>query len=178
MTVTETVDVSTGLYVPFRTGRRAGWNGSQPVGTVSLDAEATGDSGGGKVSLSVSMPRFVFGFHPIWMITQIECLDNLAVAEVVFFRYVATGNERLQGNLGEAQLAVRHAAAANNVALFTIGGVPIEPDQLVAADVVLVEWSTNTDAKTYHLHVFGYLFDAEEIARGDGMIGERLAGLT
>lgn len=148
-----------GLYTPYRGFDRA----EGPVGTLSIDAEATGDGSGGTMTVRVIMSRIEFGFHPIWVVTRLNTLDGLAAAEAVLMRFAEAGNERLNADFNDAVLAVRQGAL--NVANMEHLGLVIEPDAVTDANVLIADWATNTNSVGYHLHAYGVLFDAEALAR-------------
>lgn len=174
MAVDTTVTVAGGgLYVPFRTPIRAGPLGNQPVGTLNVDANATGAAGGGTVTLRITMDVEEFGFRPIWCPTRVSVSDNLATAEAMELLYIATGNERLRANIGEVVVTV--AVSGSNVGLAEGLPVPIQPN-VAAGEIMRATWDTNTDTKIYHLHVFGPVFDAELLAR-EGEVADLLAGI-
>lgn len=150
-----------GLYVPFRGfDREVG-----PVGTLSVDAQITGSASGGAVTLVITMARVEFGFHPIWIPTRVASNDELNTPEVVEFVFSQAGNERLNADYREAQLAAA-VAGGTNVAIFEALGVAIEPQEALATAVLTMIWSTNIDTDTYHMHVYGILYDGEALARG------------
>lgn len=161
-----------GNFVPFHTLNRGGDNGL--VGTFFVDAEVTGDSGGGGVTLRQGLGRNDLGFPWLWVPTIVASRDNLATAEVVTFIYDLTNNRRLSASLHETKLALQ--AGAVNAALMENTSVPIEPDSDVSAEVFDVIWQTNTDTKIYHLHMFGPVYDLQLIAAG-GHVDEFAAGL-
>lgn len=174
MSVTSSTPSESGLYTPFRGfDREAG-----AVGTLSVDAEATGDGSGGTVTIVISMKFEQFGFHSLWIPTRVSSLDNLASPEVVEFSFRSSGNDRLAaGDLREAATALA-TGGANNVASFSALGVSIEVRSLTNVSVMQVRWTTNTNALLYHLHVFGILYDGEALARGKaaGKAPEQLLG--
>ncbi len=163
-----------GLFVPWRTAKRGGRDGGEPVGTLSIDGGAVGDATAGTFALRITANREEFGFPGIFVPTHMTIRDNLASAEVVRLAYVTAGNERLNGDIEQHVLAIAGAAGLN-VASFGNVGIPIE---FFGVNTVIMQasWSTNTDTKVYHFHVFGYMFDAQIIAR-EGRIGELLAGI-
>lgn len=170
--------VSSGKFVPFRTARRGGRYGKDPVGTLFIDAGATGAAGGGTVTLRIAMARIEFGFHPLFVPTVINTFDTLATPEEVQLFYDSAGNERVvDGSSGIRQTELAVAGASSNDLVFTVPGFVIEPDQVAAADVLDFVWATNTDTILYHAHVFGMLFDAEIIAREESEISELLMGV-
>ncbi len=149
-----------GLYVPYRgIDREAGI-----VGTLAVDAEATGDGSGGAVTLLITMARQEFGFHPIWVPTRVSTFDQLATPEVVMFQFDPAGNERIADSLREAKLAL--AGFGGSSAVFDKLGVPVEPDQVDTTSVLVAQWTTNETGDVYHLHAFGVVYDAEAMARG------------
>lgn len=175
MSISQSLDVRDGVYVPWRTAKRGGINGGDPVGTVSVDGGLTGDATAGTAAIIIRMSRDTFGFPIIMIPTHLSARDNLASPEVVRLAYVTQGNERMVGDIEQHVLALAGAAALN-VANFDSLGIPIE-GQGVDQIILQVTWSTNTDTKVYHAHVFGYVYDAQLIAR-EGRVEGRLAGLT
>ncbi len=174
MAVSEATNVSAGKFTPFRTASRGGDGGGDPVATLHVDAQVTGDGSGGEASINIRMQETEFGFRPIWVTTLITSRDDLAAAEEVTFFFASAGNERLQGNMQQVELAVR--SGSTNVATFD-RNLMIDPDQGVVTQVIGATWPTNTNAKVYHLHVFGFLFDSELVARS-GRLSDLLGGLT
>lgn len=174
MAVVANAFVSAGLFVPFRTAKRGGDNGSDAVGTLSVDANATGAAGGGTVTITINMTKSEFGFRCLWVPTIMVVSDDLAAAEVVEMAFSAGGNERLSTSLTQAQLLV--AGGSQNAGNAYDSAVLIDPDQVVAAEVLRAVWSTNTDTKGYHFHVYGPVFDGELLALNNS-IGDLLAGL-
>jgi len=160
MAVSTTRFASAGLYVPYRGVDRA----VGMVGTLAIDAQTTGDGSGGAVSLLVAFARLEFGFHLIYVPTRVSTFDSLVTPEVVMFQYDPAGNERVADSLREASLAI--AGFGGSSATFDKLGVPIEPDQETATSCLVAQWTTNTNALVYHLHVFGVVYDAEHMARG------------
>ncbi len=162
MSVSTTRFVSAiGLYTPFRGFDRE----VSAVGTLSLDAALTGDGTGGTITLSLSMERVEFGFHPILLVTRMSSLDGLATAEQVTVEYSSQGNERLNTDIIETNLPVA-GPGSSNIATYSRLGVPIEPNLAAGGDILIARWTTNTDTIVYHLHVFGVVYDAEAMARG------------
>lgn len=165
-----------GLYVPFRTAMRGGESAGDPVGTLSVDAAATGTATGGNVDIVLSMSKLSFGFHPLFIPTHITTLDTLATAEVVTIAFDLRGSERMISSMHQAELALAGAATLN-IASFRGEGLLIEPDDEGLDVVMNAAWTTNEDGKAYHLHVFGYMFDAELLARA-GRLSGLLGGVT
>lgn len=165
-------NTSIGEYVPFHQAGRD--NPSGIVGTLMANAEATGDATGGEVSITLRMRREEFGFPLLWVPTKIGVRDNLAAAEEVSMFYVASGNRRLNDNFFEVQLAVRQGVT--NAAILSNPSIAIEGLGPGQGDVFGATWSTNTDTKTYHLHMFGAVFDLQMLARM-GRVEAFLAGL-
>lgn len=169
-------DEGVGLFVPFRTAQRGGEYGGDPVGTLAIDAAAVGDSGGGTVTITLDMPKFVFGFHPIFVPTAVVVIDTLSTPEEVRVSFDFRGNERLIGSIIRGVLTLDMDSGLN-VGSIDPNGVLIEPDDQNSQQIMLVNWKTNTDARTYELHVFGYMFDAEIMARS-GRVSGLLGGVT
>lgn len=174
MAVVATAKVSDGLFVPFRTTSRGGGNGRDPVGTLYVDAGATGAAGGGTVEVNIGMNAEEFGFPILWVPTVVAISDNLAAAEDVLFGWQATGNERTNTFMGIVVAMLR--AAAINAGQNVQTGMLLDGFGSTDGAVMSATWDTNTDTKTYHLHVFGPVWDGQLIAKG-GRVPEMLAGL-
>ncbi len=175
MSITGQRKVEEGLFVPWRTAKRGGVSGGEPVGTLSLDKQEVGDSGGGTVAVQITANREEFGFPGIFVPTFVTTRDNLASPEVIRLAYVTVGNERISGDIEQHALALAGPAALN-VATFDNIGIPLEFQGVTDLVIMQATWSTNTDTKVYHFHIFGYMFDAQLIAR-EGRISELLAGI-
>ncbi len=173
------VDQTVGLYVPFRTAQRGGVDGGDPVGTLSINAEVTGDGTAGTVQIEVVMQKLAFGFHPLWLVTDLT-LTDAGAAQVVIAVFDSRGNERLIGDLSQVGSSV---AGPFTTSIFkaTGNGVIIEPSSLLVAtgahEVMQGLWTTNTNGNIYHVHAFGYVYDAEILARS-GRLAGLLGGLT
>lgn len=176
MAVVANADVGDGLFVPFRTLIRGGPGGIDPVGTLMVNAEASGAAGGGTVTLNVRMRVQEFGFHAMWVPMYITVHDDLPSAEVVEFTFQNGGNERLSTILVEAITTVRTANASANVGRVQSISVLIDPNSVAQATILRGVWATNTDGDTYHIHAYGPVFDGEVIARGGG-VSQLVAGL-
>lgn len=150
-----------GEYVPFHTAGRGGRNGL--VGTLGVDAQATGDAGGGSVTLNLNMRREEFGFPILWVPTVVSLFDNLATAENVIGKFESAGNRRL--DFGLRQIATMVQVGADNVGIIENVTVPIEGIGIASARVYQAFWASNVDTKAYHLHMFGAVFDLQVIAR-------------
>ncbi len=172
-------DEATGLYVPFRTAQRGGVSGGDPVGTLAINAEVTGDATGGTVQIEVVMQLLAFGFHALWLVTDFTLTDAGAAQNVIAV-FDSRGNERLIAELSEVGTTI---AGPFTTSIFKArgNGVIIEPSSLLVAtgahEVMQGLWTTNTNGNVYHVHAFGYLYDAEIIARS-GRLGGLLGGLT
>lgn len=174
VTLTAADDADLALYVPFRTSSRGGRDGGDPVGTLSINAGATGAAGGGTVTITITMGHIIHGFHPLFVPTYVSISDSLTTAEEVSLAYNSGGNERLVGSLTEAELLI--AVAGQNAKRFQSSGLLIEPVR-GGGSVMSAVWQTNTDTKTYHLHIFGYMFDAELLVTA-GRLEGLSSGLT
>ncbi len=173
MSVTVTLTVSgDGLYVPFRGfDREAGI-----VGTLQVAGSVTGDAGGGTASVRISMAPEEFGFHAIWVPTQVSTIDDLAAAEAVNLAFDTAGNERLESTQLEAQLAIR--SQSFNFCSFTQLGIAIDPD--TTGLVLTAGWTTNTLNKVYQIRAYGVVFDGQALARGKhrgARVDQLLAGV-
>lgn len=167
---------SAGLFVPFRTAMRGGPEGRDPVGTLMVEAEATGAAGGGSVIAGITSVAQPFGFPMLWVPTHISLSDNLAAAEVINFQFRDEGNARLNTEIGDAVNAL--AGSQGNVRTVRELSLVIDVTENgdTALRIMLGSWSTNTDTKTYHLHVYGPVYDAQIMARSD-RVPELVAGL-
>lgn len=177
MSVTASGALGDALFVPFRSARRGGEYGSDPVGSVFADLAVAGAAGGGTATITLSCAKIIFGFHPIFVPTYITTQDDLATPEEVLLIYDPAGNERLSAGNGPRESKLAVAASGGNFVLFDAVGLLIEPSEEATTNVLDVVWSTNTDAKTYHLHVYGVLFDAEIMARSDSRLSELFMGI-
>lgn len=177
MAVSVSGELQSGTFVPFRTAKRGGPEGSDPVGTIYFDGGATGAAGGGTVTISVTMAKLDFGFHALFVPTFLSVQDTLVTAEEVNLIYDAAGNSRIGAGNGIVQGQLAVAGAGVNSAVFTVNGMLIEPSEETQALVLAAQWITNTDTKAYHFHVFGMLFDAEIMAREESRISELLMGV-
>ncbi len=154
---------TSGIFVPFRGfDREVG-----PVGTIYLDMEDVGDGTGGTVRITLSIRREMFGFHAIVVPTRISATDALVTAEVVIMRWLATGNERVNGDMDQAVLSLQQAGPTN-VAIFDALGFILETQSDGDVIAARMDWATNTTALTYHYHFWGVLYDAEALARSKG----------
>ncbi len=160
MAVSTNLDLSDGLYVPFRGVDRV----IGPVGTLQVAHSGTGDATGGAVVVGFTMARQVFGFHAIWVPTHVQTTDDQAAATTVSLEYPNSGNERLSTTQQEVKLAL--ANQGFNTATFGELAIPIEPDQLTASVVLRAGWTTNVNLKVYNIRAFGAIYDMESMARG------------
>jgi len=147
------------LYTPFRGINRA----RSMVGTLDVDAIATGAAGGGTVSITLTARPVEFGFKFLWVPTRITLQDNLASVIDVELAITVQGNERLLGAYTE-EVTMRATAAGDNIGNAEAVSIPIECDILAGASIMFARWATNTDAKTYHLKAFGPVYDMEFLA--------------
>ncbi len=176
MAVTVSIEAATGLFVPYRTAHRGGPDGSDPVGTLAINAEAVGAAGGGVVNIFIVMNAEEFGFPLIYLPTAIEVSDNLATAEVVYFAYTSDGNDRLQTSWQEAITTVAEGVNSRNLGFVKSTSIPIDSDGVSNRRVLNAAWPTNTDTKVYHLHTFGPVWDGQLLAKAE-RLPEMLAGL-
>ncbi len=159
MSVVTVVQMADQLFVPYRGVDRE----SSIVGTISVDINVTGAAGGGTILGQLNMNFIEFGFHPIWVPTRVGGRDNLATAEEILLSYLQAGNERIATDVDEGLLATQINGI--NRGQFNQLAVPIE--SIRAGGLVLQGfWLTNTDAKLYHIHAFGPVYDGEALARG------------
>ncbi len=176
MSVTTDVDMRTnGLFVPFRTKKRGGFEGSDPVGTLHLDGTVTGDAGGGSASITFQGIRDMFGFPMLFVPLMVGTQDNLATPESTRVIFAAAGNDRLQGDFFQVVTVVglggSNQGTLENVAVvIDFNGVNTLQDALFAL------WATNEDGKVYHFHVYGACYDAQLLGNAS-RVPELLAGL-
>ncbi len=163
MSVVATVFVGDGLYVPFRGVSRT----RSPVGTLSADGEVTGDATGGAATINVTATRLMFGFHPMMALTRVQTFDSIGTLESNRLILQNAGNERIDEQYSEVMTPVEQGTD-NNVANAGFLGIPIEPDQDVAANIMSIVWTTNEDGDLYHMHAFFLVYDMEALARSPG----------
>lgn len=159
MSVVTVSEMADQLFVPFRGFDR----GAGVVGTLHADFQAVGDGSGGTLLAQLNMNFLEFGFHPIWVPTRVGSRDDQAAATNVLLTYMAAGNERITADVDERQLAV--IMNSINRAQFDKLSIPIEP-QRGGGLVMQGFWLANVNAKVYHIHAFGPVYDAEALARG------------
>lgn len=174
MAISQNRALSDQLFVPWHTATRGG-DGSNPVGTIAVDALATGAAGGGTVTLRLQQSIEQFGFPLVWVPTWIAVTDNLASAEPVQLTLGSTGNRRLNADVSHTILTVADGQGLNNGNLENVT-VPIEGRTVADGTVITAVWDTNTDTKSYHIHAFGAVFDLQLLAR-EGQVWPLLAGL-
>lgn len=160
MAVVSNNEVEDGLYVPYHQLGRAGPSGL--VGTLHVDATATGAAGGGTVSIVVRMKREEFGFPILWVPTVIALVDNLAAAENAIARYEGAANRRISSTIH--QIVTMLQVGTDNIGVVENLTVPIEGITGVDAAIFSGVWDTNTDTKIYHVHMFGPVYDLQMIA--------------
>ncbi len=175
LSVTANVALSSGLFVPYHTRVRGGEDGKDPVGTVQVDGEATGDGSAGTVAVNIRMVREQFGFACMWVPTYIEIGTTENAVNVCEFRYRQEGNARLSGDMVEIVTTV--AAFTQDGALLQLRGMPLEGVGVALVDVLRITFPSNTNTDFYHLHAFGPIYDLEVIRRKGG-IAELIAGVT
>ncbi len=176
MTVSTNVTVAGGRYVPWRTAMRGGDMGTEPVGTLEVDAGASGDVSGGTVSVGITINREEFGFPFLWVPTQITINDTLSTLENANMSYGSAGNERLNTDVLDI-IVMRSGAQSTNEGIGSIAAIPIEAvPGTVDGRCLFTVWDTNENGKVYHMHVFGPVFDMQVIANQGG-ISELLSGV-
>jgi len=173
MAVSNTETIESGIYTPYFQRKRGGEGGQSPVGSVYKSLAVVGAAGGGGVTLNFSMGRLTFGFRAIIVPTLIVTEDTLATAEVVKLNYVSN-NRRINVSTDWVTLAI--AGPSGNFAKFEDSGLILEREPLAAAGVLGVDWSTNTDTKSYAARMFAAVFDAELIEK-EGSVSDFLAGV-
>ncbi len=165
LAISDQIDVSSGLYVPFRGfDREAG-----PVGTLDVQSQTVADVSGGTVALNVRWNYEEFGFHMIWIPTMITIIDTLAAAETVEVLYRGLGNERIADFHGEIVTTVSSGFTARNIGKVAELGFPFEANvdaRETPQGIISAGWATNTNLLLYELHIFGPVYDAEALARG------------
>lgn len=173
MAVSTSTLVQNGLYVPYHSKYRGAH--TTPVGTLYIDAGATGAAGGGTVTVAIAMRSQEFGFRLIWIPTHVSVRDNLATAEIVQFVIDANGNRRTSSAIVIPAVTVRDTSGENSI-LIDIGAIPLEGGSVAPADVLRAVWGTNTDTIGYHVHAFGPVYDLEQMAE-IGDVPELMAGI-
>ncbi len=165
MAISQNRSVSDGLYVPFRGfDREAG-----PVGTLDVQAQATGDGGGGTVAINIQWNYIEFGFHPIWIPTMISVQDTLASAIPVEVLFRGLGNERILDFHAEIVVTVASTFTTRNLGKVSDMGFTLEAPldaKETLQTVMSAGWATNTNALLYEIHAYGVVYDAEALARG------------
>ncbi len=74
MTVTDNQEFGTAVFTPFRGTNPV----TDPIGSINLFLQATGDGSGGVVNMHVLANAIEFGVHPILILTLVAAFDNLA----------------------------------------------------------------------------------------------------
>lgn len=176
MSVTTSIAMGQGLFTPFPTLYRGGRDGSQPVGTLFVDATATGDSGGGVIVMNITGVRSQFGFRTAWIPLYIQASDDDGgVPKQFALGYRAEGNTRLSSTLTEVLSGVSDGTGLF-AGPFQNTGILIESDSRTAAAVMRMQASVNTDGKVYHFHVYGPVYDRELLAK-HGKLDELYTGV-
>ncbi len=166
MSISNTVALSTGLYVPFRGHSRV----ERPLGSIQVTVSDVGDASGGGVTLAVTMSRIEFGFHPILIWTWVTWQDTAGAPTDVALQYRPAGNERMNNNMTSRGLPIITADSSITVKSFSGSELSalIEPDQEEAEVVALI--SDNQNTVNYQGVFFGLLYDAEAMARHVGLL--------
>ncbi len=112
------------------------------MATLAVDGEVTGDAGGGSASINMTATREMFGFHPMMAVTRINTRDTLGTLENIRLLLQSAGNERLNDTFTEV-ITPLEQGVDNNVANAAFLGIPIEPDQDDAANILSAVWTTN-----------------------------------
>lgn len=175
MSVSANTAMSGGHFVPFRMRKRGGGSGTDPVGTLHVNAEVTGDSSSGSVTATITGVKDTFGFPAMWVPTLIAVQDVLASLVNVRIVFGQVGNDRLEATMSTPIImtaigGVNMGVLGNSSVLIDSSGVQ------AAADVLSAIWPTNTDGFLYHLHVYGPVYDGQKLAEADNL-PELLAGL-
>lgn len=150
-----------------------GWS---PVGTFSINAEATGNTSGGYVRTQTGWTRDQLGFHALVVPTYISCIDTLGSAEDVVVTY--TGYNRRCTDMAVRVDMQAHgssnygAVQGSQIVLESEAGTDAAAQQFVRA-----EWQTNTNSATYHLHIYGVVYDAEKFYYNGHVTGPMLGNL-
>lgn len=158
-------------YTPYHAGRRGGVLGSDPVGTLMINAEAVGAAGGGSVTVNITMLREAFGFPLMFVPTIVVMSDNLASAEDSTLTF---DSPRFVTALSQVVTKLSTTNVGN------MGQVPnvavnLEGDA-TPRTIIQGVWDTNTDTKVYHIHAFGPVYDMQVIA-ARGYISDIIAGI-
>jgi len=174
MAVTATRFWTAGLFVPWMQRIRGGEGHGSPVGTLHMDAEATGDGSGGSVTIFIAGTREMFGFRALLVPTLISVSDALAAVSAVLIQWTAVGNRRLSANINEVVTTVR--VAGENHAILQEQGMTIEPPTDVNTNGFTVLWATNLNLAVYHFHVVASVYDLEIIEKY-GTVDPLVAGI-
>jgi len=173
MAVSVQVDLGGALFVPVMQRPRGGRGYGFPVGTLAVNAEATGAAGGGVVSIQLQATRTMFGFRVLLVPTKVISQSELAAVEAVAFVWRQVGNRRL--NMDLVQVA-QEVASGDHFAEVDAIGILIEPTDDTLRDVCNVNWQTNTDTKVYHAHVLFAVYDLE-ILEKHGSLSSLVTGV-
>lgn len=158
MSVTSTKEITAEDFVRFpRVGKETGL-----VGTFNLDIEDDGEAGGGFLLLRANLASVnTWGFQPIIVMTAVAVSVDTDPGNVQI-SYENLGNRRGPLVPYSFDPVIVDSVAASPVGLqMKVVVEPVFPD----AQFISVKFGTNTDAKTYHLHGQGIVFDAEILAR-------------
>jgi len=150
-----------------------------PVGTVSADAGANGDSSGGTVTCEISIANVVdFGFEALVLPTIVALEDTLSTAIPIRIG-VSSANRRIGGG-NDIRFVVTPVRVVSMQTGFISGPLPAMSINGPAQTTVLrALWETNENGVSYHLHVYGVVYNETEMARAvdELMIDGPLTGL-
>lgn len=175
MAVSNNTAMAGGHFVPFRMRKRAGASRTDPVGTLHVNAEVSGDGSGGSATASITGVKDTFGFPALWVPTMIAVQDVLASLVDVRIIFGAVGNDRLEATVSVP--VVMTAVGGVNMGVLGNTSILIDSSGVAnAGDVLSAVWATNTNTFVYHLHVYGPVYDGQWLAEADNL-PELLAGL-
>jgi len=131
------------------------------VGTFSHDGALTGDASGGIIRLGVTMVRDLWGFPELLVIKAVAVSVNTdpGTSRV---GWKGAGNRRLNSAMFITLTPVV-AGSDYNLPEFVMPNILIEPTDEGGQVLELVS-SNNTDGTTYHLHLFGWVYDLARLA--------------
>ncbi len=163
MAVTTSVNISTGLYVPYAQQGRGGDRHNLPVASVQMAMTATGDGSGGAVTLQLTATRNDFGYKCLALLIEGSTRDGLSAAESVRLLALPNGNRRLSDTI-EFVMPSTAIGGANYTRVPRLN-VPMDFDQVAIGAVVQVLWATNTNAVVYIARLLFHVYDAEYIEK-------------
>lgn len=174
VSISTTVTVGAGKYVPFFPEKRGGQDGKSPVGTLFQRATDVGEAGGGLASLILTHTQGAMGFRDILIPIYVSVLDNLAAVSGVGLIWNGAGNERLSSDTFQVIQTVANSNAQNSGKAET-SGILVECRSLAAAAISTVEYA-NVDGKVYIVSWLFMVYDRELIEK-QGSIADLVSGV-